>query len=84
MIVVLKKKQHNLALHTFKLPASTKPLLRLKSVKYIFDDSSKLLLGYRTEFRCRYFSQQHNFISTVWLWSIDEYVIYWFWAKVHL
>ena len=49
-----------------------------------FDDFSIWLLGHRTEFSCLYLPQGHNFISTVWLWSTDEYVIFLFWAKVHL
>jgi len=50
----------------------------------IFDDFSICLLGYRTEFSCLYIQQGHYFISTVWLWSTDEYVSFNFSAKVQL
>ena len=38
----------------------------------------------RVQFGCLYLPQGHNFKSTVWLWSTDEYVFVIFWAKVHL
>ena len=50
----------------------------------IFDDFFKWLLGYKTEFSCLYLPQGHTIISTVWLWNIDKFVIFWFWVKVHL
>ena len=50
----------------------------------IFNDFSIWLLGYRTKFSCLYLPKGYNFISTVWLWSTHEYVIFWFWAKVPL
>jgi len=31
-----------------------------------------------------YIPQGHSSISTVWLWSTNEYIFLWFWAKVHL
>ena len=40
----------------------------------IFDDFSMWLLGYRVEFSCLYIPLGHYFISTLWLWSTDEYV----------
>ena len=42
----------------------------------IFDDFGICLLGYRTEFSCLYLPQGHNFTSTVWLKSTDEYVFF--------
>ena len=42
----------------------------------IFDEFSICLLGYRTKFSCLYLPQGHNFISTVWLGSTDEYVLF--------
>ena len=39
----------------------------------IVDDFGEWLLGYRTEFSCLYIPQWHYFISTLWLWSADEY-----------
>jgi len=39
----------------------------------IFEDFSIWLQDYRTEFSCLYVPQGHNLISTVWLWSTDEY-----------
>ena len=50
----------------------------------ILDNFGTWLLGYRIEFSCLYIPQEHYFISTLWLWSIDEYVRFWFWVKVHL
>ena len=38
----------------------------------------------KAKWRIRYLPQGHNFISTLWLWSTDEYVNFWFWAEVHL
>ena len=73
----MKKKQHKLGFPFFKLPASTKNLL----LNIILDDFRIWLLGYRTEFSCLYIPQGHYFISTVWQWSTDEYVIFRFWAK---
>ena len=40
----------------------------------IFDDFSMWLLGYRVEFSCLYIPLGHCFISSLWLWSTDEYV----------
>ena len=42
----------------------------------IFDDFRIWLLGYRIDFNCVYIPQGHYFISTLWLWSTDEYVIF--------
>ena len=53
-------------------------------VKYYFDDFGIWLLGYKTEFSYLYISQGLYFISTLLLWSTDEYVKFCFWAKVHL
>mgnify|MGYP007091384655 CR=1 FL=1 len=50
----------------------------------IFDEFSIWLLGYRTEFSCLYLPQGHSLISTVWLWSTDEYVFLWLRAKGHI
>ena len=41
-----------------------------------FDNFSIRLLGYRIEFSCLYIPQGHNFISTLWLCSTDEYVFF--------
>jgi len=49
----------------------------------IFDDFGILLLGYRIEFRCLYIPQGHYFISTLGLWSTDEYFFELFWPKFH-
>jgi len=38
---------------------------------------------YRIEFSCLYITYGHYFISTLWIWSTDEYVTFCFWAKVH-
>jgi len=37
----------------------------------------------RIVFSCLYLPQYKG-ISIVWLWRSDEYVNFWFWAKVHL
>ena len=73
---VLMEKQHNLGLHTFKLPTSTKTYFKINQLNMIFDDFSTCiwLLGYRTEFSCLYLPQGHSFISIVWLLNTDEFV----------
>ena len=50
--------------------------VKTNPLNIIFDDFSIWLLGYRTEFSCLYRPQGHTFISTVWLWSTEEYVFY--------
>ena len=56
----------------------------LRSVKkkslstIIFDNFGTWLLGYRFEFSCLYIPQGHYFISTLWLWSTHEYVVFLF------
>ena len=40
----------------------------------IFDDFGIWLFGYRIELRCLYIPQGHDFVSTLWLWSTDEYM----------
>ena len=42
------------------------------------------LLDARIKFSSLYIPQGHYFISTLWLWSTDEYGNLWFWAKVLL
>ena len=65
---VLKKQQHNLGLPTFKLPASTKTLLRLTPL-ILF-----LMVSVYDYYDIGQSSVQvHHLISTVWLWSKDEY-----------
>ena len=78
-VVSFEEKTTQLGLLTFKLLSNFKT----NPLNIIFDDFS-IWLGYRTKFSCLYLPQAHNFISTVWLWSTDEYVMFWFWAKVHL
>ena len=67
-----REKQHNPALPTGKYLTYFKTI----SLNTIFDDFNIWLLGYRTEFSCLCLPQGHTFISTVWLWSADEYVIF--------
>ena len=50
----------------------------------IFDDFGIWLLGYMIELCCLYFPQGHTFISTMWLWSTDDYVNILFSTNVHL
>ena len=69
-----RKKQHNLGLPTFKLPTSTKNLWRLTLYYYFWRFQ---YMNIRTEFSCLYPPQGHNFISTVWPWSTDEYCAFW-------
>ena len=57
--------------------------VKTNPLNIIFDDFSIWLLGYRTEFSCQYLPQGHTFISTVWLWHIDECVNFLFGAKHH-
>ena len=73
--LTFEEKQHNLGLNTFKLPASTNHSININPLNNMFDDFSIWLLGYRTEFSCLYIPQGHNFISTVWLWSTNDYVV---------
>ena len=42
-------------------------------VKYYFWHFGICLLGYRIEISFLYIPQGHYFISTLWLWSTDEY-----------
>ena len=73
-----RKEQHNLGLTSFKLPASTNNLLRLTrwilcltSSVYDYQDIGPSSIVYIL----------HNFISSVWLWRTDEYVLFYFERK---
>ena len=44
-------------------------------IKKYVDDFGTWLLDYKKEFSCLYIPQGLYFINTVWLWSIDKYVV---------
>ena len=86
-ICVEFRRKNNTPLQVYLLSNCRQVLLYVKTnlLNIIFDDFNIWLLGYRTVFSCLYLSQGHSFISTVWLWSTDEYVLFvCFWAKGHL
>ena len=67
-VLNLKQKHHNIGFLAFKLSTSYHPL------NIIFVDFGIWWLGCRIEYSCLYIPQGHFFISTLWLWSTDEYV----------
>ena len=59
---------------TFQIAGMYKHSFKTNPLNIILDDFSIWLLEYRTEISCLYIPQVHNFISTVWFRSTDEYV----------
>ena len=72
---VWAKLRHNISFPTFKLSACTKCFMA-PPLYISFDKFGIWLLGYRIEFSCLYIPQWHSFISTLWLWSTDEYLLF--------
>ena len=60
----------------FQIAGSNIKKIKTNPLNIIFDDFGIWLLGYRTQFSCLYLPQWLNFVSTVWLRSTDEYVLF--------
>jgi len=71
----------HLGLPTFKLPTSTKTLLRLTCLILFWKIS---VYDYKDIGPSSVVYIFHKGTSTVWLWSTDEYVLCFLWAKVLL
>ena len=73
-----KEKTNNTTLILQNYPQVLKTLFMTDLLNIIIDDFGIWLLGYRIKFSCLYIPQGHYLISTLWLWSTDEYVIFLF------
>ena len=58
-------------------------LFKTNLLNIIFDGFGIWLLGYMIKLSCLFNSQGYYCISTLWLWTIDYYGNFWFWAKVN-
>ena len=65
----------------FQIAPKYSTYFKTHPLSIIFDGFGIWLLGYRIQLSCLYIPQWHNCISTLWLWSIDEYVFYFFERK---
>ena len=54
-------------------PKVLKIVFMTKPLNIVFGDVGIWLLGYGIEFSCLYIPQGHYFMSTLWLWSTDDY-----------
>ena len=69
----------------FLLLNGPKVLFYNRPVKYYFWQFRYMITRlYDVQFSCLYIHRGHYFISYLWLWSTDEYVLVWCWVKVHL
>jgi len=76
-VLNLKEKTLHHCFFYFQIACNYQKSFMPNLLNIIFDD-------FGIKFSCLYIPQGHYFISTLWLWNIDEYLIFWFWAKVFL
>ena len=65
----------------WKKTNNTTLVFLLSNCKYMKSFMTVLLLGYRIEFSYLYIPQAYYFISSLWLWSTDEYVLFFILSK---